>query len=117
VGKRPKSDLPDPQVGMPQSLGQADERTAAVTCARCQGERYVLVRPASEPDPTDYRCQRCTRVLAGYPNVIDPLRTPASPEANAARVEGLRRARETRPSGALEKSQSDADAPVKPSTP
>ena len=98
-----------PRCHIPSCLGHADERTAEVACARCQGQRWILVRPATAPDPTDYRCLRCVRVLSGYPNVIDPLRTPASPEANAARVEGLRRARETRPSRALEKSQGDTE--------
>lgn len=50
---------------VPRCLGHADERTAEVSCIRCQGQRWVLVTPQSAPDPTDYFCQRCRAVLAG----------------------------------------------------
>jgi DNA-directed RNA polymerase subunit RPC12/RpoP len=58
-----------------ESLGQADERSADVLCARCSGQRFVLVRPAAAPDPTDYVCIRCRAVLAGR-NVSDSLLSP-----------------------------------------
>ncbi len=36
---------------IPSCLGHADERTAEATCTQCQGHRWVLVKPASAPDP------------------------------------------------------------------
>ncbi len=59
----------------PGCLGHADERTAEVRCQRCRGKRWILVRPASAPDP-EYTCQRCEAVLAGK-NAADPLGTEA----------------------------------------
>jgi hypothetical protein len=76
-----------PRCHVSNCLGHADERTAEVTCSRCQGQRGILVRPASAPDPS-YVCARCTRVLAGYVNVKDPL---ASPEVRARLQEITRR--------------------------
>jgi DNA-directed RNA polymerase subunit RPC12/RpoP len=62
-------------------LGHADERTAEITCVRCTGQRWILVRPASAPDP-EYTCTRCRRVLTGDAHVRDPL---ASAESMARR--------------------------------
>jgi hypothetical protein len=53
-------------------LGHAGERTAEVTCVRCQGTRWILVRPAAAPDP-EYTCIRCRAVLTGSARVQDPL--------------------------------------------
>jgi DNA-directed RNA polymerase subunit RPC12/RpoP len=79
---------------VPHCLGHADERSAAVTCTRCQGQRWVLVKPASAPDPTDYVCIRCRAVLAGR-NASDPLVT------DAQRTSGLRLAGGNRHDGAI----------------
>lgn len=92
-------------------LGHADQRTAGVTCSRCHGTRWMLVRPASAPDPS-YTCQRCTHVLAGYQAVADPLGVRVSPEARAARVEGLRRAREIQAQHRVEQAPTVPDAEV-----
>ena len=70
-------------------LGHADERPAEVACARCRGRRWILVKPASAPDPARYRCQRCRAALAGK-NAADPLAT------DAQRAAGQRLARENR---------------------
>jgi hypothetical protein len=70
-------------------LGHADERTAAVACARCQGPRWTLTKRASAPDPLDYACTRCRAVLAGR-SAADPLVT------DAQRAAGRRLGRENR---------------------
>jgi DNA-directed RNA polymerase subunit RPC12/RpoP len=83
--------MPDPSTacGVSNCLGHADERTAEVVCTRCRGRRWVLVKPASAPDPTDYTCRRCRAVLAGT-NASDPLVTEAQ------RAAGRRLMRENR---------------------
>lgn len=70
-------------------LGHADERSAEVVCVRCRGRRWILVKPASAPDPTEYSCHRCRAALAGK-NAADPLAT------DAQRAAGHRLARENR---------------------
>ena len=76
-------------------LGHADERTTEATCLRCRGRRWILVTPASAPDPTDYTCLRCRAALAGR-TVADPLTT------DAQRASGQRLARENRHDGAIQ---------------
>ena len=49
--------------------------TKEVTCARCEGIRWVRV-----DIPIPYTCQRCRRVLEGRP-AADPLATEAQREA------------------------------------
>ena len=78
-----------PRCHIPSCLGHADERTAEVACARCACQRWILVRPATAPDPTDYICIRCKAVLAGK-NASDSLVTP---ERRARLVEGIAKRR------------------------
>lgn len=45
--------------------------TREVTCQRCRHARWTALQ-------TPYTCQRCRMVLAGTPNVIDPVRPEPS---------------------------------------
>jgi len=78
-----------PRCHIPSCLGHADERTAEVACARCAGQRWILVRPASAPDPTDFVCIRCKAVLAGR-NASDSVGSQAQQDARAQAGERLR---------------------------
>ena len=63
-----------------------------VICTRCLAPRW----PYGGARPADYICQRCRDVLAGVPNVVDPVRSPAQQAADAvagARLVALRSGR------------------------
>lgn len=81
-----------PRRHIPSCLGDADERTAEVACARCTGPRWILVRPATAPDPTNYVCIRCKAVLAGG-NAPDPVGSQAQQDARAQAGDRLRERR------------------------
>ena len=79
-----------PRCHIPSCLGHADERTTEVACARCAGQRWILVRPATAPDP--YTCLRCRAVLAGR-NASDSVGSQAQQDARAQAGERLRERR------------------------
>jgi hypothetical protein len=81
-----------PRCHIPSCLGHADERTAEVACARCAGQRWILVRPATAPDPTDYVRIRCKAVLAAR-NASDPVGSQAQQDARAQAGDRLRERR------------------------
>jgi hypothetical protein len=70
-------------------LGHADARPVEVVCVRCLGPRWILVKPASAPDPAGYTCQRCRAALAGK-NALDPLATDAQRAAGRRLAGGNR---------------------------
>ena len=81
-----------PRCHIPSCLGHADERTAEVACARCAGQRWILVRPATAPDPTNYLCIRCKAALAGK-SASDSVGSQAQQDARARAGDRLRERR------------------------
>lgn len=80
--------MPDATTPTQRPRRHADERTVEVSCTRCRGVRWILIRPATALDPEAYICQRCRAVRAGRAT-IDPRVT----EASRARTAGARHAR------------------------
>jgi hypothetical protein len=80
-----------PRCHITSCLGHADERTAEVACARCTGQRWILVRPATAPDHP-YTCLQCRAVLAGR-NASDSVGSQAQQDARAQAGDRLRERR------------------------